>query len=165
MRELGDFHQYNLGCVNWATAGCAVKGVLARKWYWPRRVMHRRTKVPELVEVERDRDKARSRRKAQPLRFKPVTIGDLLREGNCWRCIAATAGRSGTSISMPAVSICRSGWPVPEVASHLACSRCGAIHTTRAPLANVLGRRRKPPDSDLPQYYRVDLAALEGGAD
>jgi hypothetical protein len=53
--------------------------------------MHRRTKVPELVEVERDRDKARSRRKAQPLRFKPVTIGDLLREGklldvHCGNC-------------------------------------------------------------------------------
>jgi hypothetical protein len=33
------------------------------------------------VEVKRDRNKARSRRKPQSLRFKPVTIGDLIREG------------------------------------------------------------------------------------
>ena len=39
------------------------------------------SRLPELVEVERDRNKARSRRKPQPLRFKPVTIGDLIREG------------------------------------------------------------------------------------
>ena len=39
------------------------------------------SRLPELVEVERDRNKARSRRKAQPLRFKPVTIGDVVREG------------------------------------------------------------------------------------
>jgi hypothetical protein len=31
--------------------------------------------------TERDRNKSRSRRKPQPLRFKPVTIGDLIREG------------------------------------------------------------------------------------
>ena len=37
--------------------------------------------LPELVELEKDRNKARSRRKPQPLRFKPVTIGDLIREG------------------------------------------------------------------------------------
>jgi hypothetical protein len=46
---------------------------------------------PELVELERDRNRARSRRKPQPLRFKPVTIGDLnhggklLEIGLCWR--------------------------------------------------------------------------------
>ena len=38
-------------------------------------------RLPELVEVERDRNKARSRRKPQPFRFKPVTIGDLIRDG------------------------------------------------------------------------------------
>jgi hypothetical protein len=35
------------------------------------------SRLPELVELERDRNKARSRRKPQVLRFKPVTIGDL----------------------------------------------------------------------------------------
>jgi hypothetical protein len=37
--------------------------------------------LPELVELEQDRNKAKSRRKPQPLRFKPVTIGDLIQEG------------------------------------------------------------------------------------
>jgi hypothetical protein len=38
-------------------------------------------RLPELVEFERDRNRARSRRKPQLLRIKPVTIGDLIREG------------------------------------------------------------------------------------
>jgi hypothetical protein len=37
--------------------------------------------LPELVELERDRNKARSRRRPQPLRSKPVTIGDLVSQG------------------------------------------------------------------------------------
>jgi hypothetical protein len=36
-------------------------------------------RLPELVELERDQNRARSRRKPQPLRIKPVTIGDLSR--------------------------------------------------------------------------------------
>jgi hypothetical protein len=36
-------------------------------------------RLPNLVEIERDQNRARSRRKPQPLRFKPVTIGDLSR--------------------------------------------------------------------------------------
>jgi hypothetical protein len=36
-------------------------------------------RLPELVELEKDRNKARSRRKPQPLHIKPVTIGDLIR--------------------------------------------------------------------------------------
>jgi hypothetical protein len=39
------------------------------------------TRLPELVELEKDRNNARSRRKPQPLRIKPVTVGDLIREG------------------------------------------------------------------------------------
>ena len=38
------------------------------------------SRLPELVELERDRNKAKSRHQPQPLRFKPVTIGDLNRE-------------------------------------------------------------------------------------
>jgi hypothetical protein len=37
------------------------------------------SRIPELVEVELDRNNARSRRKPQPLTSKPVTIGDLIR--------------------------------------------------------------------------------------
>jgi hypothetical protein len=63
-------------------------------------------RLPELVELEKDRNKARSRRKPQPLHFKPVTVGDLI---SCWRCTAATAGRCVISTLTPAVSTCRSG--------------------------------------------------------
>jgi hypothetical protein len=46
---------------------------------------------PELVELEKDRNRARSRLKPQPLRSKPVMIGDLIREGkllevHCGNC-------------------------------------------------------------------------------
>jgi hypothetical protein len=37
------------------------------------------TRLPELVELEKEWNS--SRRKPRPLRFKPVTIGDLIREG------------------------------------------------------------------------------------
>ena len=83
-------------------------------------------RLPELVELERDRNTARSRRKPQLLRIKPVTIGDLIREcrllevhcGNCRpaRHLYIDAGSLGLPKRMP----------VPEVASHLVCSRCGA---------------------------------------
>src|SRR6185312_12907033 len=46
-----------------------------------RRISMLIARSPELVELERDRNRARSRRKPQPLRFKLVTIGDLIREG------------------------------------------------------------------------------------
>jgi hypothetical protein len=58
-------------------------------------------RLPELVELEKDRNKARSRRKPQPLRFKPVTTATSSGSASCWGCTAATAGRSGTSISIP----------------------------------------------------------------
>jgi hypothetical protein len=43
-----------------------------------RRISKLISRLPELVELENDHNKARSRRKPQPLRFKPVTIGDLI---------------------------------------------------------------------------------------
>ncbi len=56
-----------------------------------RRISNLISRLPELVEVERDRNRARSRRKPQPLRFKPVTVDDLIREGkllevHCGNC-------------------------------------------------------------------------------
>jgi hypothetical protein len=56
-----------------------------------RRIAKLIARLPELVELEKDRNRARIRRKPQPLRFKPVTIGDLIREGSCWRSTAAIA--------------------------------------------------------------------------
>jgi hypothetical protein len=46
-----------------------------------RRISKLMSRLPELVNLERDRNKARSRRRYQPPRFKPVTIGDLIRQG------------------------------------------------------------------------------------
>ena len=81
-----------------------------------RRISKLISRLPELVEVERDRNKARSRRKPLPLRVKPVTIGDLIRErrASCWRCIAAIAGLSGTSISIPGFSAYPSACRCPQ---------------------------------------------------
>jgi hypothetical protein len=83
-------------------------------------------RLPELIELERDRNKARSRRKAQPLHVKPVTVGDLIREGkllevHCGNCQPARllyieAG----SLDLP------KRMPMPEVANYLVCSVCGA---------------------------------------
>ena len=75
------------------------------------------------LSVEKDRNKARSRRKPQPLHFKPVMVGDLIREGkllevHCGNCRPARhlyidAG----SLDLP------KRLPVPELANHLVCSR------------------------------------------
>jgi hypothetical protein len=53
--------------------------------------------------LEKDRNRARSRRKPQPLRFKPVTIGD-----------AAIAGLSGI-LSNPEILRLPKRMPAPEV--------------------------------------------------
>jgi hypothetical protein len=80
-------------------------------------------RLPELVELEKDRNKARSRRKPQPLHFKPVTVGDLIREGkllevHCGNC------RPARHLYIDAGSL--DLLPVPQIADHLACSVCGA---------------------------------------
>jgi hypothetical protein len=75
--------------------------------------------LPEFVELEEDRNKARSRCKPQPLTFKPVTIGDLIRDGkllelHCSHCRPERHLYLNPEISPP--------MPVPEVAKHLVCS-------------------------------------------
>jgi hypothetical protein len=66
-------------------------------------------RLPELVELERDRNRARSRRKPWPLRIKPVTIGDLARDGKLLEVECAACKPSRTSISSHCRSDCRSG--------------------------------------------------------
>jgi hypothetical protein len=91
-----------------------------------RRVSKLIARLPELVELEKDRNKARSRRKPQPLHFKPVTVGDLIREGkllevHCGNCRPARhLYIDADSLDLP------KRMPVPEVANHLVCSVCGA---------------------------------------
>jgi len=91
-----------------------------------RRISKLIARLPELVELERDRNRSHSRRKPRPLRSGPVSIGDLIREGkllevHCGACrperhLYIDAGSLGLPRRMP----------VPEVADHLVCSRCGA---------------------------------------
>src|SRR5262245_8239177 len=71
-----------------------------------RRISKLISRLPELLELEQHRSKARSRRKPQPLRFKPVTIGDLIRDGkllevHCSNC------RPDLSLSMPVALACQ----------------------------------------------------------
>jgi hypothetical protein len=75
-----------------------------------RRISKLISRLPELVELEKDRNKARSRRKPQLLRIKAVTIGDLIRDGRFLEVHCAIAGRSVISISTLVVSTCRSVW-------------------------------------------------------
>jgi hypothetical protein len=83
-------------------------------------------RLPELLELEKDRNKARSRRKPQPLHIKPVTIGDLIRDGkllevHCGNCRPARHLYIDVdNLDLP------KRMPVPEVANHLVCSFCGA---------------------------------------
>jgi hypothetical protein len=91
-----------------------------------RRISKLIARLPELVELETDRNRNRSRRKPPPLRIRPVTIGDLIRDNkllevHCGACrpvrhLYIDAGCLGLPRRMP----------VPEVADHLVCSRCGA---------------------------------------
>jgi hypothetical protein len=91
-----------------------------------RRISKLIARLPELVELERDQNRARSRRKPQPLRFKPVTIGDLIREGKLLEVHCASC-RPARHLYIEAGSLdLPKRMPVPEVANHLVCSACGA---------------------------------------
>jgi hypothetical protein len=83
------------------------------------------TRLPELVELEKDR-KASSRRKPQPLRSKPVTIGDLIRGGKLLELHCSNCRPERHLYLNPEILRLPKRMPVPEVASHLICSKCGA---------------------------------------
>jgi hypothetical protein len=91
-----------------------------------RRISQLISRLPELVELERDRNKARSRRKPQPLRFKPVTIGDLIREGRLLEVHCGNCRPERHLYLNPEILRLPKRMPVPEVARHLVCSKCGA---------------------------------------
>src|SRR5262245_35071549 len=120
-----------------------------------RRISKLIARLPELVELEQDRNKARSRRKPQPLRIKPVTIGDLIREGkllevHCGNCrperhLYINAG----SLDLP------KRMPVPEVANHLVCSKCGARNSeTHNPIWARPDARVSDATGQYPDYTK-----------
>ena len=109
-------------------------------------------RLPELVELERDRNKARSRRKPQPLHIKPVTIGDLIRDGKLLEVHCGNY-RPARHLYIDAdILDLPKRMPVPEVADHLVCSVCGAKNSkTRHPIwarpdARVPGVTGRYPD-------------------
>ena len=82
-------------------------------------------RLPELVELERDRNKAKSRRRSPPP-HRPVTLGDLARDGKLLE-VECSACRPFRHLYIEPLSLgLLKRLPVPEVANHLVCSVCGA---------------------------------------
>jgi len=90
-----------------------------------RRISKLIAELPELVEIERDRNKAKSRRKPQPIHFKKVTIGDLIREGKLLEVHCGNCRPERHLYLNPEILRLPKRMPVPEVAGHLVCSKCG----------------------------------------
>jgi hypothetical protein len=115
-----------------------------------RRISKLISRLPELVELENDRNRARSRRKPLPLRFKPVTIGDLIREGKLLEVHCGNCRPERHLYLNPEVLRLPKRMPVPEVAKHLICSKCGARNSETynpiwaRPDARVGGRGHYP---------------------
>src|SRR5262245_26436239 len=83
-----------------------------------RRISKLIARLPELVELERDRNKAKSRRKPQPLGLKPVTVGDLIKSGKLLE-VHCSSCRPERHLYIDAGSLdLPKRMPVPEVANH-----------------------------------------------
>ena len=80
---------------------------------------------PELVVMERDRNKAKSRRRSPPA-YRPVTLGDLGRDGTLLEVDCSVCKPSRQLYIDPLSLGLPKRLPVPDVANHLVCSVCGA---------------------------------------
>ena len=69
------------------------------------------------MELETDWNKARSRRKPHPLRSKPVTIGDLIRDGKLLEVHCASCRPERHLCINPEILRLPKRMPMPEVAS------------------------------------------------
>ena len=89
------------------------------------------------AELERDRNRARSRRKPQPLRSKPVTVGDLIRDGKLLEveCSACKPSRhlyiEPLSLGLPKRLPCRM-WPTISSAASVVPGMTNSTADTRA---------------------------------
>ena len=91
-----------------------------------RRISKLISRLPEPVERETDRNKAKSRRKPQPLGLKPVTVDDLIKSGKLLE-VHCSSCRPARHLYIDAGNLdLPKRMPVPEVANHLVCSKCGA---------------------------------------
>jgi hypothetical protein len=82
-------------------------------------------RLPELIEPERERKKAKSRRRSPPP-SRPVTVGDLARDGKLLEVECSTCKPPRHLYIEPLSLGLPKRMPVPEVADHLVCSVCGA---------------------------------------
>jgi hypothetical protein len=100
-------------------------------------------RLPELVELEKDRVKARSRRKPKPLRTKPVTIGERTdARGPLWR----GAGRRALYRRQTVLTY-RSGCRCRKWSAHVAA---GDLHNAEWQQVKVSGQTTNPSmTSDL----------------
>src|SRR5262245_35487473 len=94
-----------------------------------RRISKLISRLTALVELELDRNRAKSRRKPQPFRFKPVTIGDLIRQGKLLEVHCGNCRPARHLYLDPQILRLPRRMPVPDVARHLVCSKCGARNT------------------------------------
>jgi len=99
--------------------------------------------------VDKDRNRARSRRKPQPLQFK---IGDLIRDGKLLEVHCGNCRPERHLYLYPEILRLPRRMPVPEVAKHLVCSVCGAKNSATyhpiwaRPDARVPGVTGRYPD-------------------
>jgi hypothetical protein len=84
-----------------------------------RRISNLISRPSELVELERGR-------KPSPPRFKPVTIGDLIRGGRLLEVHCSNCQPERHLYRDPEILRLPKRMPVPDVANHLVCSKCGA---------------------------------------
>lgn len=117
---------------------------------WPERTHGRSSQsvhhARSLVELERDRNKARSRYWPQPLRFKAVTIGALIREGKLLEVHCGNCRPERQLYLNPEILRLSKRMPVPEVAA-IWSARSAALGTARPRTQSgrgpMPGRRRR----------------------
>jgi hypothetical protein len=91
-----------------------------------RRISKLISRLPELVELERTATRPGAARKPKPVRFKPVTIGDLIREGKLLEVHCGNCRPERLLYLNPEILCLPKRMSVPQVARHPVCSKCGA---------------------------------------
>ena len=81
-------------------------------------------RLRELVELEKDRTKAKSRRKPQPMLVEPIAFGDLIRERSCLMSIDTTCPVCHEMIADRAMKI-EPVWAGRVALYDYSCPSCG----------------------------------------
>jgi len=115
-------------------------------------------RLPELIELEQERNKAKSRR-LSPRPSRPVTLGHLTKNGTLLE-VECSACRPVCHLYIEPPSLgLPERMPVPEVADHLVCSVCGAKNDElKRPIRARPDARVKGVTGKYPRYDRGLLA-------